>query len=136
MWGRGPIVKVISVADDRAVGGAVQMSLPVLTFAAPVAAVGHGSQGASSAIFDLPVSVAGQWGQTVPHANGQVPLHMRWPDDVAAGLRDLPKVLVAALYVCALVDCIRTPPARIRMLPKVSWLVILVLCPVLGAIGW
>ncbi|WP_329536194.1 PLDc N-terminal domain-containing protein [Streptomyces sp. NBC_01450] len=45
-------------------------------------------------------------------------------------------LIVAALYVYALVDCLRTPPARIRMLPKVSWLVILVLCPVLGAIGW
>ena len=44
--------------------------------------------------------------------------------------------LVAALWVYALVDCIRTPQARIRILPKVSWLVILVLCPVLGAIGW
>ncbi|WP_353961872.1 PLDc N-terminal domain-containing protein [Streptomyces sp. NBC_01764] len=45
-------------------------------------------------------------------------------------------LIVAALYVYALVDCIRTPPSRIRILPKVSWLVLLVLCPVLGAIGW
>ncbi|MGW7243800.1 PLDc N-terminal domain-containing protein [Streptomyces sp. NPDC054804] len=45
-------------------------------------------------------------------------------------------VIVAALYVYALVDCIRTPAARIRMLPKVGWLVIMVLFPILGAIGW
>ncbi|MFE7795036.1 hypothetical protein [Streptomyces sp. NPDC057460] len=32
-------------------------------------------------------------------------------------------VMVAALYVYALVDCISTPAARIRMLPKVGWLV-------------
>ncbi|MFD5063077.1 PLDc N-terminal domain-containing protein [Streptomyces sp. NPDC058394] len=45
-------------------------------------------------------------------------------------------VIVAALYVYALVDCISTPAARIRMLPKVGWLVIMVLFPILGAIGW
>jgi hypothetical protein len=45
-------------------------------------------------------------------------------------------LIVAALYVYALVDCVRTPAARIRMLPKVGWLVIMVLFPVLGAIGW
>lgn len=45
-------------------------------------------------------------------------------------------LIVAALYVYAVVDCIRTPAARIRMLPKVGWLVIAVLFPVLGAIGW
>ncbi|MET7308810.1 PLDc N-terminal domain-containing protein [Streptomyces sp. NPDC005571] len=45
-------------------------------------------------------------------------------------------VIVAALYVYALVDCIRTPAARIRMLPKVGWLVIMGLFPILGAIGW
>ncbi|MBT2229526.1 PLDc N-terminal domain-containing protein [Nonomuraea sp. NEAU-A123] len=45
-------------------------------------------------------------------------------------------LVVAALYVYALVDCIRTPAARIRMLPKVGWLIIMVLFPILGAIGW
>ncbi|MGW9134489.1 hypothetical protein [Streptomyces sp. NPDC055681] len=30
--------------------------------------------------------------------------------------------MAAALYVYALVDCIRTPAARIRMFPKVGWL--------------
>ncbi|MFD5569538.1 PLDc N-terminal domain-containing protein [Streptomyces cadmiisoli] len=45
-------------------------------------------------------------------------------------------VIIAALYVYALLDCIRTPAVRIRMLPKVGWLLIVVLVPVLGAIGW
>ncbi|MEU7340211.1 PLD nuclease N-terminal domain-containing protein [Streptomyces sp. NPDC007074] len=45
-------------------------------------------------------------------------------------------MLVAALYAVALVDCIRTPAARMRLLPKVGWLAVLVLFPVLGAIGW
>ncbi|MEU1418231.1 PLDc N-terminal domain-containing protein [Streptomyces sp. NPDC005731] len=45
-------------------------------------------------------------------------------------------LIVAALYAYALVDCIRTPAARIRMLPKAGWLLILVLFPVVAAIGW
>ncbi|MFE5143581.1 PLDc N-terminal domain-containing protein [Streptomyces fagopyri] len=45
-------------------------------------------------------------------------------------------VIVAVLYAYALVDCIRTPAGRMRLLPKVGWLAILVLFPVLGAIGW
>ncbi|MFE2540533.1 PLD nuclease N-terminal domain-containing protein [Actinacidiphila glaucinigra] len=44
--------------------------------------------------------------------------------------------MVAALYVHALVDCIRTPAAHVRMLPKIGWLVIMVLLPILGAIAW
>ncbi|MFE0629283.1 PLD nuclease N-terminal domain-containing protein [Streptomyces sp. NPDC058864] len=44
--------------------------------------------------------------------------------------------LVAALYVYAVVDCVRTPDARIRMLPKTGWLVLMVLMPILGAIAW
>ncbi|WP_328891036.1 PLD nuclease N-terminal domain-containing protein [Streptomyces sp. NBC_00316] len=45
-------------------------------------------------------------------------------------------LMVAALYVYALVDCIRTPVPRIRMLPKTGWLIIMVLFPILGAIAW
>ncbi|MFC9091097.1 PLDc N-terminal domain-containing protein [Streptomyces sp. NPDC057072] len=45
-------------------------------------------------------------------------------------------LIVAALYVFTLVDCIRTPVSRIRMMPKAGWLIIMVLFPVLGAIAW
>ncbi|WP_055588863.1 PLDc N-terminal domain-containing protein [Streptacidiphilus griseoplanus] len=45
-------------------------------------------------------------------------------------------VIVAGLYVYALVDCIRTPSARIRLLPKAGWLAIMVLFPILGAVFW
>ncbi|MDX3073553.1 PLDc N-terminal domain-containing protein [Streptomyces sp. NPDC088354] len=45
-------------------------------------------------------------------------------------------LIVAALYVSAVVDCIRTPEARIRILPKAGWLAVLILFPVLGAVGW
>ncbi|MDX3263029.1 PLD nuclease N-terminal domain-containing protein [Streptomyces sp. MI02-2A] len=45
-------------------------------------------------------------------------------------------LIVAVLYVYALVDCIRTPVSRIRMLPKAGWLIVMILFPVLGAIAW
>lgn len=45
-------------------------------------------------------------------------------------------LIIAALYVYALVDCIRTPEAHMRFLPKVGWLIVLIMFPVLGAIGW
>ncbi|MFJ9761902.1 PLDc N-terminal domain-containing protein [Streptomyces sp. NPDC101149] len=45
-------------------------------------------------------------------------------------------LIVAALYVYALIDCIRTPAARMRILPKAGWLVVLLLFPVVAAIGW
>ncbi|MFF8830728.1 PLDc N-terminal domain-containing protein [Streptomyces sp. NPDC015131] len=44
--------------------------------------------------------------------------------------------LVAALYLYALADCVRTPAPRVRVLPKAGWLVLMVLCPVLGAVAW
>lgn len=44
--------------------------------------------------------------------------------------------IIAVLYIYALVECIRTPEARIRILPKAGWLVIMVLTPLLGAIAW
>ncbi|MEU3244272.1 PLDc N-terminal domain-containing protein [Streptomyces sp. NPDC006875] len=45
-------------------------------------------------------------------------------------------LIVAALYVYALIDCFRTPTANIRLLPKAGWLIIMVLFPILGAITW
>ncbi|MEU9408269.1 PLD nuclease N-terminal domain-containing protein [Streptomyces sp. NPDC048281] len=43
---------------------------------------------------------------------------------------------VVALYVYALIDCVNTPSARIRTLPKVGWLVIMILFPLVGAVVW
>ncbi|MEV7325436.1 PLDc N-terminal domain-containing protein [Streptomyces sp. NPDC093970] len=45
-------------------------------------------------------------------------------------------VMVGVLYLYALGDCIRTPSARMRMLPKAGWLIIMILFPILGAIAW
>lgn len=38
--------------------------------------------------------------------------------------------LIPALYIWALVDCVQTPAARIRGLPKVGWLLLLLAVPV------
>ena len=43
-------------------------------------------------------------------------------------------VLVLSLY--ALIDCILTPSVDTRVLPKWLWLVVVVVVPVLGPIGW
>lgn len=42
--------------------------------------------------------------------------------------------LVVTIY--ALIDCIMTPHAQARGLPKVLWLVLVVILPVAGAVAW
>ena len=42
--------------------------------------------------------------------------------------------LVVTLY--ALIDCIQTPRAYARTLPKLLWLVLVVIVPFVGAVGW
>lgn len=51
-------------------------------------------------------------------------------------IRLLPWLLTIALAVYALVDCAQTPPAQVRTLPKVVWLVLIVAFPLLGSLAW
>jgi hypothetical protein len=44
--------------------------------------------------------------------------------------------LAAAFYVYALVDCLLFPRFRVRGLPKVAWVFIVLLFPVIGAVLW
>jgi hypothetical protein len=44
--------------------------------------------------------------------------------------------LVVVLYVHSLVDCARTPEARIRFLPRWLWLLVMLWVPLLGTIAW
>jgi hypothetical protein len=50
------------------------------------------------------------------------------------------KVLLAALVVVvmlyAFIDCVQTPRAYARSLPKWLWLLLVVLVPVVGAVAW
>lgn len=45
-------------------------------------------------------------------------------------------VLVVALIVRAMIDCVRTPSERVRYVPKVLWLLFMLHAPVLGAVVW
>lgn len=44
--------------------------------------------------------------------------------------------LAAAFYVYALVDCLLFSRARVRGLPKLAWVFIVLLFPVLGGVLW
>ncbi|MEF2975616.1 PLD nuclease N-terminal domain-containing protein [Subtercola sp. YIM 133946] len=44
--------------------------------------------------------------------------------------------LAAAFYVYALVDCILFPRHRVRAVPKLAWVFIVLLFPVIGGVLW
>ncbi|AWT41513.1 MULTISPECIES: PLDc N-terminal domain-containing protein [Streptomyces] len=44
--------------------------------------------------------------------------------------------LVAVMYVHSLIDCVRTPSARVRCLPKPLWLLFMLWAPILGSLTW
>jgi hypothetical protein len=51
-------------------------------------------------------------------------------------LRLLPWLLTLALTIYAVVDCIQTDDARVRNLPKIVWVVLILLFPLVGSISW
>jgi len=51
-------------------------------------------------------------------------------------LRFLPAVIELALLVYCLADCIQTERSRVRTLPKLGWILLIVLVPIIGGIGW
>jgi hypothetical protein len=51
-------------------------------------------------------------------------------------LRVLVPVLVFGLAVYSLLDCIQTPEHEVRHIPKVWWIVLIVLVPTLGPLAW
>lgn len=51
-------------------------------------------------------------------------------------IRLLPAILVIVLVLYCLVDCIQTEEAAVRNLPKVAWIVIILLFPVIGSVVW
>ncbi|MCD7440055.1 PLDc N-terminal domain-containing protein [Streptomyces lincolnensis] len=44
--------------------------------------------------------------------------------------------VITVLYVQALLDCVRTPAAQVRYVPKLLWLLFLLHAPILGALVW
>lgn len=51
-------------------------------------------------------------------------------------IRILPGVLVFALWVYCLVDVIGTRDDRVRNLPKIAWILIVLFFPLVGSIAW
>jgi hypothetical protein len=51
-------------------------------------------------------------------------------------IRLLPWLLAIAVTIYALVDCVQTDDAQVRGLPKLLWLLLILLFPVLAAIAW
>lgn len=51
-------------------------------------------------------------------------------------IRVLPAVIVIALYVYALVDLATSPSDQVRTLPRLVWLLVILVIPVVGAVGW
>jgi hypothetical protein len=48
----------------------------------------------------------------------------------------LPELIYVALLVFCLIDCIQTDPALVRNLPKIGWIVLIVIFPLVGGIAW
>jgi Phospholipase_D-nuclease N-terminal len=51
-------------------------------------------------------------------------------------IRALPLLLSLALTIWCLIDCIQTPSRDVRYLPKIGWIVVIVLFWVIGSIAW
>ncbi|MER8183845.1 PLD nuclease N-terminal domain-containing protein [Kitasatospora sp. NPDC094015] len=51
-------------------------------------------------------------------------------------LRNLPFLLALAFWVWAFIDCLTTPEEEVRYLPKVVWVIIVLLFPLVGSIAW
>jgi hypothetical protein len=41
-----------------------------------------------------------------------------------------------SLLVYALIDCVQSEGSRVRNLPKLAWIVLIVLLPILGSVAW
>ena len=48
----------------------------------------------------------------------------------------LPGLIELALLVFCLIDCIQTDSALVRNLPKIGWILIIILLPIVGGIAW
>jgi hypothetical protein len=50
--------------------------------------------------------------------------------------KGLPVLLELGLLVYCLVECIQTPSDRVRNLPKLGWIALIVVLPLIGSVGW
>ena len=45
-------------------------------------------------------------------------------------------IVMTALTIYSLIDCVHTPESKVRSFPKWAWLVIIIFVPGIGAISW
>ena len=51
-------------------------------------------------------------------------------------IRFLPFVVEMGLLIYCLIDCVQSDPAEVRNLPKIGWVVLIVVIPLVGGIAW
>ncbi|MEU3606472.1 PLDc N-terminal domain-containing protein [Streptomyces sp. NPDC035033] len=51
-------------------------------------------------------------------------------------LRALMFLLPLALLIYAFIDCLNTPEDEVKHLPKVVWVLVVLLFPLVGSVGW
>ncbi|MCX4527400.1 MULTISPECIES: PLD nuclease N-terminal domain-containing protein [unclassified Streptomyces] len=51
-------------------------------------------------------------------------------------LRYLPFLLIIALTIYAFIDCLNTPEEEVKHLPKVIWVIIILLFSIVGPVVW
>jgi hypothetical protein len=51
-------------------------------------------------------------------------------------IRFLPVVVELFLLVFCLIDCIQTPEHEVRNLPKLAWVLLIIILPLIGGIAW
>jgi Phospholipase_D-nuclease N-terminal len=51
-------------------------------------------------------------------------------------MRYLPVLLLIGLEIFALIDCIQTSEEEAQHLPKLAWIILIVIAPLVGAIAW
>jgi hypothetical protein len=51
-------------------------------------------------------------------------------------MEGLPFFIELGLLVYCLIDCVQTPEAQVRNLPKVVWVILILLLPFVGGIAW
>lgn len=51
-------------------------------------------------------------------------------------LRVLPFLIGLALSIYAVIDCVRTDESRVRGLPKLAWVFVILLFPLAGSVAW
>ena len=48
----------------------------------------------------------------------------------------LPLLIELGLLIFCLIDCIQTPTEQVRNLPKVMWVILIIVLPLIGGIAW